>query len=396
MSKNAEIIFVIDKFNRFSVRALLCAFEKFFPEIIYRIVHFDNILAENPENKLILFSFNTLNHLKYVELSKVLKNKNITVCGGPHPSARPEKMLEFFDAVCIGEGEYVLKEIVENYLGNTIIKGIYKNNQKVSLDDFDAYPKKTFMFGAIEIMRGCQYRCKYCQTPSLFPGRLRHRSIENILENITYSFKRGKKDYRFISPDAASYMYNNKVNIEAIFNLLSGIKKITEGKSRIFFGSFPSEINPYYVTEDLVKILRDFCHNKRVVIGLQTASRKQLKNINRPENIEKVEESISLFLKYNFSVDVDFIFGLPYETEETLKETFEWINKWHSKVRIHSHFFMPLPGSRWENETPSIIPEEFEKEIKRLEGKGRIFGQWITQLKISQSIKNKEEIVCPI
>jgi len=399
MSKKTDFIFIIDKFNKFSIRALICAFENFFPDYSYSVVNFENIPQLKVKNSMIFCSFNSLNFNKYVNIISMFKqDRNILVCGGPHPSARPEKMAEFFDCVCVGEGEFVLKEIVESYLGGRLPKGIYKSNTKVNLDEFDTYPKKVMMFGAIEIMRGCQYRCSYCQTPALFPGKLRHRSIESILSNIRYSYKYEKKDYRFISPDAASYMYDKSINISAIYNLLTGIKKVTENKARIFFGSFPSEINPYFVTEDFVKILKEFCYNRRVVIGLQTASKIQLKKIKRSDEINKVENAIEIFLKYGFNVDVDFIFGLPFETEETLSETFAWISSWHKKVRIHSHYFMPLPGSKWENESPTPIPDKFIKEIKKYEGKGRIFGQFLTQLKIAQDIANKDNTcqICKI
>lgn len=396
MSKNTDFIFILDKFNRFSIRALICAFEKFFPQYSYSVVDFENIPQLKVKNSLIFCSFNSLNFNRYLSKISMFKQfGNILVCGGPHPSARPEEMAEHFDCVCVGEGEFVLKEIVESYLGGSLKKVIYKSNKKVNLNEFDAYPKKILMFGAIEIMRGCQYRCSYCQTPTLFPGKLRHRSIESILNNIRYSYKFGKKDYRFISPDAASYMYNKSVNIHAIYNLLTGIKKVTENRGRIFFGSFPSEINPYFVIEELVKILKEFCYNRRVVIGLQTASKSQLKKINRSDEIDKVENAIELFLKYGFNVDVDFIFGLPFETEETLNETFKWISNWHKRLRIHSHYFMPLPGSKWENELPTPIPEKFIREIKKYEGKGRIYGQWLTQFKIAQNIKTEDNICQP-
>jgi len=68
-----------------------------------------------------------------------------------------------------------------------------------------------------------------------------------------------------------------------------------------------------------------------------------------------VEHTIELFLKYNFTVDVRFYFGLPFETEDSINETISWIEKWHKKVRIHSHYFMPLPGSRWEYMKPHAI-----------------------------------------
>lgn len=385
MSKNAKFIFLKNRFNKFSIRALVTSFEKFFPNLNYLVLDEDESLYKLTfSDEMLFFSFNTINAIKSIEIAKNLKSKFksiTTVCGGAHPSAKKEKLLETFDCVCVKEGEFVLKEIVEIYLSEKRVSGVFESSRVVNLDDFHTYPKKVKMFGAIEIMRGCQFKCTYCQTPTLFPKGLRFRSIENILEDVRYSFSYGKRDCRFITPDAASYMYNRGLNIDAIYNLLSGIKKVTDNKGRIFFGSFPSEINPYFVTEDLVKILKEFCSNKKIVIGLQSASPEQLKRMNRPPNISKVEETIELFLKYNFLVDVDFIFGLPFETKESLEETFLWIFKWIDKVRIHSHYFMPLPGSLWEDEVPTVIPEKIIKKIKYLEGRAKLFGQWNTQSK---------------
>jgi B12-binding domain/radical SAM domain protein len=394
MSQNAKFIFLKNRFNKFSIRALITSFEKFFPTLNYLLLDEDESLYKLTfSDEVLFFSFNTINAIKSIEMAKNLKskfNQITTVCGGAHPSAKKESLLNMFDCVCVNEGEYILKEIVELYLSEKKVSGIFENKKIVNLDDFDTYPKKVKMFGAIEIMRGCQFKCAYCQTPMLFSKGLRCRSIENILHGVSYSFSHGKKDYRFITPDAASYMYKNGVNIDAIYNLLSGIKKVTDNKGRIFFGSFPSEINPYFVNEDLVKVLKEFCSNKRVVIGLQSASPLQLRKMNRSPNISKIEETIELFLKYNFIVDVDFIFGLPYETEESIEETFSWILKWINRVRIHSHYFMPLPGSLWENEMPTEIPEKFVKLISQLEGKGKLFGQWNIQSKFSNYLTKKE------
>ncbi|MEF3255764.1 MAG: TIGR04013 family B12-binding domain/radical SAM domain-containing protein [Deferribacterales bacterium] len=378
--------FLLDKFNKFSIRGLLVAFEKWFPDLNYKVIKLED-LDESIADGFYYFSFNSINADFYIDLALKLRSKNRNVkiaAGGPHPSAKPDGLKQYFDKICIGEGEYALKDIVNDFINGDDENIFYKSKLRASLNDFPAYPKKRNLFGAIEIMRGCTFACNYCQTPQLYKGKLRFKDVDKILEDVEYGLKHNKTDLRFISPDSASYFYKNGINIQKIEELLSSVSKILKDKGRIFYGSFPSEINPYFVNEDFVKLIRQYCHNRRVVIGLQSASKRLLRLMNRPDDIEIVENSIQLFLKYKFIVDVDFIFGLPYEDEESIKETIAWIEKWHNRVRIHSHYFMPLPGSKWGNQTPTPIPEFFEKYIKSLEGKSRLFGQWNTQLNFAK------------
>lgn len=373
-------IFVLDKFNKFSIRALLVAFEKWFPDIRYKVLRVEEL--QHPfEEGFYYLSFNSINAPFYTKLAQKIKQNGKTkiACGGPHPSAKPHEMEKHFDKVCVGEGEIIIKDIVEDFLMEKSDKKIYKSTKKVDLNDFRAYPQKKTLFGAIEIMRGCTFSCRYCQTPQLYKGKLRFKEIDKILEDVEYGLFHNKTDLRFIAPDSASYFYENGINIPKIEELLDRLHRLLKDRGRIFYGSFPSEINPYFVNEEFVRLIKQYCHNRRVVIGLQSASKKLLKKMNRPEDIEKVEDTINLFLKYKFTVDVDFIFGLPYENEETLNDTMQWIEKWCNKVRIHSHYFMPLPGSKWENLHPTEMPEYFERFVKSLEGKSRLFGQWNTQ-----------------
>ncbi len=383
-----EVYFVKDKFNKYSIRALLVSVEKFFPNLKYKVI--DKTELNEIGYGIIFYSFMTFHKDWYCEAASNLKKiKNvIQVCGGPHPSARPYEMLEYFDAVCIGEGEFVIMRILDKYLSDNKVNGIYKSDEIVNLDDFYSFSFYKRIFGPIEITRGCLFKCSYCQVPSLYGSSLRHRSLDSVFRMVKIAFENNKRDVRFISPDVSSYLFNGKINIQAIELLLSGIREILGKEGRIFFGSFPSELNPYFATEELIYLIKRFCNNKRVVIGLQSASRKMLKRAGRPVNIKKVETTILNLIKYGFEVDVDFILGMPGETEDTVIENIEWMQKWKKDVRIHAHYFMPLPSSKWENEHGKELPDFYVDFLQSLEGNGNIFGQWKTQRNFVRRFSN--------
>ena len=69
--------------------------------------------------------------------------------------------------------------------------------------------------------------------------------------------------------------------------------------------------------------------------------------------------------------------------ESLEKETYKFIEKWKGKVTIHSHPFDPLPGSKWQYETPTEVPEKLIKAVRSLEGIGRVFGR---------VVKDKEKV----
>jgi hypothetical protein len=50
---------------------------------------------------------------------------------------------------------------------------------------------------------------------------------------------------------------------------------------------------------------------------------------------------------------------------------------------IHSHSFMPLPGTPLETASAGRIPSEFHTLLDRLASQGKHFGQWRRQEELS-------------
>ena len=373
-----RVVFVRDKTNKHSIRALLAAYEKWFPEKDYYVLTPQDAFEFLEEDDLALFSFLTGTSSAYIDYVTRLKAKLPkinTVCGGAHASARSKDMLKYFDGVCTGEGEESIRDIID-LAHSGRVEGIITGKKVLNLDEYRVFPRKMVSLGPIEIVRGCPSGCAYCQTPQLFRGKLRHRSIDFIVEEIKFALSRkGFADVRFIAPDASSYQYNKGINLEAIESLLYNVRNTIGNKGKLFYGTFPSELDPSGVSKELVDLLVKYCDNKQIVLGLQSASHDMQKIMHRRSGLAETENAIELFLDKNFEIVVDLIFGLPYETEETYEETYKFIEKWKGRVTIHSHPFDPLPGSKWQYEKATEVPAKLVKAVKSLEGIGRVFGR---------------------
>lgn len=340
-------------------------------------------LAHQPEPGIMLYSFATAQAAEiYREVSKARAANldAIFIAGGPHPSALPEEALEHFDFVVIGEGEETLPELInaiENGRDPAHVLGIaYKLNGKISFTgkrppvDLDSYPPFARILAPIEISRGCPWGCAYCQTPRLFGSCMRHRSIPIIAQ-----YASRHKDIRFTSPNSLAYGSDGRrPRLEKVELLL---KALAEQKKPIYFGTFPSEVRPEFISRAALELITKYCANKSLSLGGQSGSPAVLGSIGRGHGRGEIEEACELALEHGLVPQVDLIFGLPMESAEDQHMTLDlvrWIEGKGGKVRAHR--FMPLPGTPLAGTRPAPLSEEAEALLGSLALKGRLTGTW--------------------
>ena len=340
---------------------------------------FEEILNDIKNNNLdvLIYSFTTLSKNKIAKeikeinkLKKLIKsNKPILIAGGAHPTGAPKDTIKMgFDYVIVGEGEITLPKIIEKLKKNEELnEKIIKGEQVINLDEFEKIEPLT----PVEITRGCPYKCRFCQTPQIFGNNVRHRSIESILK-----LTNPNTDTRVISPNAFCYgsKTGTKPNVEKLEKLL---KKLSEGKGKLFFGTFPSEVRPEFIQKDTIELVVKYCDNKFLHFGAQSGSDEMLRYIRRGHTVDDVLNAIDLCRDYDLIPKVDFIFGFPNENEFHRKDSMEllkYIIKKNGKV--HAHYFMPLPGTYFENQKPTVLDRKTLRALGQLSQKGLVSGSW--------------------
>jgi B12-binding domain/radical SAM domain protein len=367
-------------------------------------------LAKDCDKVVVGFSFTTpkaLQNLQAVQRvrrhmrSNALENVTL-VAGGPHPSGAPQQTLDMgFDIVVVGEGEISFPALLHAlYNGSSLepIQGIaYRDKTGVhstgrsprveNLDDCPPFAERFNLFSSIEITRGCPWACKYCQATFLFGGKMRHRSVENVIEWVKISHRHNKSHIRFITPDA--FMYGSdgsRPRLDLLEKMLRGVNAVV-GKKNTYLGSFPSEVRPESVNREAVELVRQFATNDNIFIGAQSGSQHMLDLAHRGGTVEDIYRAVEITAQAGITANVDFIFGMPGENEDDRKLTRKVIEDLAGLgARIHSHAFLPLAGTPGEDAPPGRIDPETLQLLEHLTGKGQHFGQWRRQQSAAKAI----------
>ncbi len=348
---------------------------------------------------VVLYGLSTPLFLDYMdELARVALRYPVVV-GGPHAAGAYWHVLQLgADAAVIGDGEPAIQGLVEYFAGLRDIRDVpniaYKEGSRfkttrvelIDLDDYKPYSSNYGLYPPIEIMRGCMYKCTFCQVPWMFKSQVRFRGIDSVREAVRAYVSVGRRDIRFIAPIGFAYMSRDlrSPNVDAIKTLLESV--VIEG-GRPYLGTFPSETRPELVTKDVLQVLKSYAANKRVALGLQSGSDLLLERIRRGHYVEDVFKAVELIHSMGFKAIVDFIMGLPGEDEDDVRASIDAMMKLASmgaKLRLHT--FLPLPGTPLARSKPKPIHPLYLKAILKLMGKGVLEGYWREQELLARKI----------
>lgn len=321
-----------------------------------------------------------------VNLSRLLKKNNIRcVIGGVHPTFMPYQTLTDTGAnfIILGEGELALTELLKNNFTNDNIQGVYSldslksPNQPVekariveSLDDipfpdweqispqkYKIAPHGTIIknlpIGTIVTTRGCPYDCIFCASPKFHNRRIRFRSPENVISEIKHLVTDyGVKEIHFVDDNLTI----KREHIERICNL------ILESNLRVSWAC-PNGIRADRIDEGLLKLMsKSGCY--WISFGIESANSQILKNIRKRETIKQIEKAIQAAQRQSIACQGFFIFGLPGETNETIKESIDFAKR--SKLSRALFFILDiLPGSElWDTLKGEFKPNFTKKSYK--------------------------------
>lgn len=284
---------------------------------------------------------------KAAKLAKIVSKDINVIMGGVYATMNPQIVMEDpNDFNVIGEGEYVLKDLINHFIGKNPLpeKGIcYRLNGKVvntghadfiqdldsipmpayHLIDFSKYansihrksvdsPRK-YPYARILTSRGCPYNCVFCQVESISGKKFRPRSPENVLNEMQFL----KDNY-----GVSSIIFDDDnlfTNRERAIGIFQGMinRKLAMPWVAIAVAVFKLDA-------ELVKLMR-LSGCEYIAIAIESGTERVLKEIiKKPVNFEHAKKMIQLAKETGIYVATNFIVGFPTETWDEIRQTIKF------------------------------------------------------------------------
>jgi radical SAM superfamily enzyme YgiQ (UPF0313 family) len=200
--------------------------------------------------------------------------------------------------------------------------------------------------------------CGFCSVPGTW-GPPRSRTTEVIVEEVSELLDLGVHRIVLESPGFLDFMRgkepltnpcNPPANLEAIKDLLDRLNALPQVANKTAHITIEN-MKACLFSEEVAQTLANSLMASSPNIGLETGSEKHLKDIGKCGSPDDVISAVQIASKYGMNPFVYFIYGLPGETEETVKESLK-IMKAVSDAgaeRIILYGFRPLPRTAFEN-----------------------------------------------
>lgn len=295
-----------------------------------------------------------------------LKKIIVTGCLAQRYSEEILKELPEVDAV-IGTGEIdKIEKVVDEILND-------KHPVETSSMDFLANANTDRILTTashtayLKISEGCDRRCTYCIIPQL-RGKLRSRTIEDILVEANNLVKSGVRELNLLAQETTEYgidLYKEK----SLAKLMKELVKIEDLKWLRTYYMYPDS-----VTDELIQVMKTedkIC--KYFDIPIQHVSDSILQNMGRAKTGAHLKDILYRIRREipNATFRTSVIVGFPGETQEDFKELRDFLEEFQfDYVGVFKYSREEdTKAYDMDNQVPEEIKEERWVELTNLQSK---------------------------
>jgi radical SAM superfamily enzyme YgiQ (UPF0313 family) len=265
-----------------------------------------------------VYIWNIVETTNVVNLLKVIAPEIKIVLGGPEVSYETQQQAIVYcaDYVLTGPADLSFYQLCKDIINDTPPDKKILNSKPVPLAEialpYEYYSDEDLEHRLlyVEASRGCPFKCEFCL--SSLDKSSTPFELARFLEQMDILYQRGARNFKFIDRT-----FN--LNIATTMQIMQFfLDRMTDDLYLHF------EVVPDHLPRKLKALLSLFPEGSlQFEIGIQTFNTQVQANINRKQNNAKSKENL-IWLRDNTSAHIhaDLIFGLPGETFDTFKDSF--------------------------------------------------------------------------
>ena len=295
------------------------------------------------------------------ELGKRYREAGIpVVIGGPHVTVLPNEAAAVCDAVVVGEGEPLWKDVLAD-CANHKLRAIYDARDcDYDLADspipaFDLLDISKYNRLTVQTSRGCPHQCEFCASSVVLTSKYKQKPVNKVIEEIERILEIWKHPFIEFADD------NSLVNKPYWKELLSWLR---DKKVKWFAETDLS------VSED--DELLELMHQSgcaQVLIGLESPIEVglpglELRNDWKYRKFPYYKDAIRTIQSHGITVNGCFIIGLDGHTPEIFDQVFNFVRD-TELYEVQVTILTAFPGTplyqRFEKENRILEPNAWQK-----------------------------------
>lgn len=292
----------------------------------------------NFESDADIVAIGTMGHATFrgLEIASEFKKRGKTVVmGGYMASIAWQEAAKHVDSVIIGDAEISYPQMLEDFEKTGTVKSIYNKTithlNNLPVPRYDLLLKKPI--GAmlpVQAGRGCSFTCSFCSIACLYSGKYLFRPVDDVIRDIKTVKQLGFKRFYLIDDNIVS----NPKYLSELCEKIAPLKMKWASQCVIHLAK----------NKELLEVVRKSGCDL-MSFGVESIQQDAIDSLEKKWlKANEHEENMRILAKSGITVSTEMIVGTDYDTEESIRETYRFINR--NKIPIPRFYILtPIPGT---------------------------------------------------
>jgi len=300
----------------------------------------DDALEEIPWEttaEVIAISAKLIQRSRAIELATAFRSTGkLVVLGGYLPTLSPDGLLDYFDALCIGDGDLVWPQMLADMEAGCLQQS-YQADHGIDLDTipvprYDLLAEKSLLLSMrtsypVQATRGCPHDCSYCCITNFYQRTYRYRPVDQVIRDIK---AHGSRYMHFVDDNLMA----NKIYAKELFREMAKLDVLWGTQTAIDIAQDNELLELAYAAGCRI-----------VMVGMETISQHNLAAVNKGwGQADAYREAIRRIQEKGIGVHALIVLGMPHDSRETFTDTVEFLVK-AGAAAAEFFIFTPYPGT---------------------------------------------------